>query len=90
MLVEELPARVDHPERSRDVVVDGVEQVVLDAGTLERPRLVALVAGEAVDAVDGDVGDRVEAVEQHGVVVLALDQSGAGEHRLDRRRHRCP
>ena len=83
MLVEELATRVDHAERARNVVVGGVEQVVVDAGSVERPRLVALVAGEADDPVDGDVGDRVEPVEQHGFVVLALDQSGPGEHRLD-------
>ena len=56
--LEERRARVDHPERSGDVVVGRVEQVELDAGPLERSRLVALAAGEADDAVDGDVRHR--------------------------------
>ena len=85
MVGEELAARVDHPERPGHVVVDRVEQVVVDPGAIERSRLVALVAGKAVDIVEGDVGDRVEAVEQHRLVVLALDEAFAGEHRLDRR-----
>ena len=51
----------------------------------ELARFVALVAGEPDDRLDRDVHRRVEAVEQHRVVVRALDQTGLRQHRRDRR-----
>ena len=81
--------RVEHAEGTRDVVVRRVEQVERDAGPFELPRLVALVAGEPHDAVECPVGERVEAVEQHRLVVDTLLEARRGEHRLDARRQRA-
>ncbi len=48
--------------------------------------LVALPTRKTDDGVDLDVGQRVESVEQHRVEVVALDESCAAQHHVDRRR----
>ena len=81
--------RVQHAEGTGDVVIRRIEQVERDAGPFELPRLVALVSREPHDAVECPVGERVEAVEQHRLVLHTLLEARRSEHRLDARRQRA-
>src|SRR5829696_1563100 len=54
VLVEEVTGRDEDTERPGDAVLGRVEQVERYAGPLELTRLVALVAGEADDALERD------------------------------------
>ena len=81
--------RVQHAEGTGDVIIRRIEQVERDAGPFELPRLVALVSREPHDAVECPVGERVEAVEQHRLVLHTLLEARRSEHRLDARRQRA-
>ncbi len=89
MGVEELAIGVHEAERAGDPEVARVVEIERLPAALQRARLVAAPPGHGRHVVERPVGERVEALEQHGLELVALGHAGLLlQHDGDRGRQR--